>query len=91
MVLHASGDWALWGNLTSKRVLLREEQPVGTRSDFDGNLTQGTIGIWSHDYHCLEGGQRLFRCETSTLHGLFGPLQLPPAWLIHVQIAIMDL
>ena len=86
MVLLAPRDWALWGNLTSRRDYWmfysgRNSERVGTRSDFNGNLTQGTIGIWSHDYHCLEGGQRLFRCEHTpwTLR----PLQLPPAWLIH--------
>ena len=62
MILLSSGDWALWGNFTSRWVYWmfypgRNGERVGTRSDFNGNLTQVTMGIRSQDYHCLEGGQ----------------------------------
>ena len=45
MVLLASGDWALWGNLTSRQDYWmfdpgRNSERVGTRSDFNGNLTR---------------------------------------------------
>ena len=60
MVLLASGDWALWGNWTGRQDSgCSTRGRNGTRSDFNGHLTQGTIGIWSHDYHCLEGGATL--------------------------------
>ena len=53
------------------------------------SLNQGTISIWSHHYHCLEGGQ----CSHSwPAHSITRRLlQLPQARPIHLQIAIMCL
>ena len=91
MILLSSGDWAVWGNFTNRWVYWmfysgRNGEWVGTRRDFNGNLTQSPSAFGPTTITVWRGASD--SSEVRLAHSSASPTQ---AWTIHVQIATMCL